>query len=77
MFNKMETTLSVIYLPGVFVEHLFILSSAGDGEALEGFMQRTDLTRSVFEKDNNVGYMNVEFSLEDEICSSCLLSNPP
>lgn len=60
-------------LTGVFLEYLFVLALAVDGKALEDFMQRTDLTRSLFQKDNNMGCVNVEFSLEDEICSFFLL----
>jgi len=45
MFNKRKTEHRVLY---VLLEHLFVFSSAVNGEASEGFMQRTDLTRSVF-----------------------------
>lgn len=41
-------SLSLIYLTGVFLEYLFVLASAVDGKALEDFIQRTDLTRSLF-----------------------------
>lgn len=45
MFNERKTEHGVLY---ILLEHLFVFSSTVNGETSEGFMQRTDLTRSVF-----------------------------
>lgn len=45
MFNKRKTKHGVLY---ILLEHLFVFSSAVNGDTSESFVQRTDLTRSVF-----------------------------